>query len=98
MSPSGGIRLEKDYYDNPDNDEGAIESSDEEDEDDNSSGDDEYSSEASRGRRRNRRKKGPGSDGDNEDSDQESVKKGTRKSTQPQKVRSLLGAAEEERE
>jgi hypothetical protein len=100
MSPTGGIRLEKDYYENAGNEEGAIESSDDDEEEDDSSGDDEYSSEASRGRRRNRRKKGSGSEADFEDSDQESFRKtpaGMGKAAKSQKVRSLLGAAEEER-
>jgi hypothetical protein len=101
MSPSGGIRLEKDYYQSPDGNKGAVESSDDDEEEVGSSGEEIYSSEASRGRRRHRRKKGSGSEADIEDSDVDNGRKGSggiQKARKTQTVRSLLGAAEEERE
>ncbi len=101
LSPTGGIRLQKDYYQNDDDDEAAIESSDE----DASSGDEPWGSENSRGRRRSRRKKSPGgAEADWEDSENEGLQKREAGSTlnmgraqHPRKVKSLLAAAEEER-
>ena len=102
LSPTGGIRLQKDYYQD-DNDEAAIESSDEDK--DASSGDELWGSENLRGRRRSRKKRDPGSsEADWEDSDNEGSQKGEAGGTvgmgrtpYPRKVKSLLAAAEEER-
>lgn len=102
LSPTGGIRLQKDYY-NDDDDDAAIESSDEDK--DASSGDEPWGSENPRGRRRSRKKRDPGSsEADWEDSDNEGSQKsdaggtlGMGKTQYPRKVKSLLAAAEEER-
>jgi len=102
LSPTGGIRLQKDYY-HDDDDEAAVESSDEEK--DASSGDEPWGSENLRGRRRVRKKGDPGSsEADWEDSDNEGSLKsdaggtlGMGRTQHPRKVKSLLAAAEEER-
>ncbi|KAI9878437.1 MAG: hypothetical protein M1830_000872 [Pleopsidium flavum] len=104
LSPTGGIRLQKDYYQNEDDDEAAIESSDE-DAREGSSGDETWGSENLRGRRRSRRKKAPGgAEADWEDSENEGLQgreAGTTlnmgRAQHPRKVKSLLAAAEEER-
>ena len=100
LSPTGGIRLQKDYY-HDDDDDAAIESSDE----DASSGDEPWGAENTRGRRRSRKKRATGSsEADWEDSDNEGSQKGDAggtvgmgKTQHPRKVKSLLAAAEEER-
>ena len=83
LSPTGEVRLQKDYYDD-DETEGAIESSD----DDKTSDEEAW---GSRGRRRTRKSKS-GGDGKSDESDQDS---GTGKSKRV--AGSLLAAAEEER-
>ena len=97
LSPTGEVRLQKDYYD--DDDERAVESSDE----DHSSDDGSWDFQSVRGRRRSRRKKGATSgDADNEDSENEVGSRptplGMGKSSGPKMVKSLMAAAEEERE
>ena len=102
LSPTGGIRLQKDYF-HDDADEGAVESSDEDK--DASSGDETWGSENLRGRRRSRRMKGPGgAEADWEDSENEGLQNretsgtvGMGRTQHPRKVKSLLAAAEEER-
>lgn len=102
LSPTGGIRLQKDYY-HEDDDDAAIESSDEDK--DASSGDEPWGSENLRGRRRSRKKRDPGSsEADWEDSDNDGSQKdgaggtlGMGRTQHPRKVKSLLAAAEEER-
>ncbi len=105
LSPTGGIRLQKDYYNDHESENGAaIESSDEE-KDDLSSGDETWDSEHPRGRKRSRRTKGSeGAEADWEDSENEGLRRqeqegpqGTRRASQPRMVKSLLAAAEEER-
>ncbi len=95
LSPSGGVRLEKDYYDDADDMERAVESSDEDngDSDRGRSG-----SENSRGRRKGRRKGAGGTAVDLDDSDDSSLLAGGMGSaTGPRQARSLMAAAEEER-
>lgn len=102
LSPTGGIRLQKDYYHDGDG-EAAIESSDEDK--DASSGDERWGPENLRGRRRSRKKRDPGSaEADWEDSDNEGSQRsdaggtlGMGRTPHPRKVKSLLAAAEEER-
>lgn len=100
VAPDGGVRLEKDYYEDEAGDRGAAESSDE-DEEDESSDDEDWTAEKSRGRGRGRRKKGTASD-DIDGNDREVAKSplgmGKGKAAKGQQVRSLLGAAEQERE
>ena len=95
LSPTGEVRLQKDYYED---DERAVESSDEE----HSSDNDAWGPGGVRGRRRSRKKKGAGSgDADNEDSENDPGLKtgqlGMGRSSGPRMVKSLLAAAEEER-
>ena len=93
LSPAGEPRLQKDYYEH-EHGEGAIESSDEE----HSSDDDAWSTQNPRGRRRGRRKKS--SSGDADDDSDEGMKEGPvgmGRSGTPRMVRTLMGAAEEER-
>ena len=95
LSPTGEIRLQKDYYED---DEEAVESSDE----DHSSDEGPWDAQSIRGRRRSRRKKGAiSADHDNEDSENEtglrSTPIGMGKSRGPKMAKSLMAAAEEER-
>ena len=99
LSPTGETRLQKDYYENDENGEAAIESSD----DGRSSDEEPWGSQSGRGRRRGRQKKGVGEiDAYNEDSENDRVLgNGPARMGQtggPRMVKSLLGAAEEERE
>ncbi|KAA6414396.1 MAG: hypothetical protein FRX48_01145 [Lasallia pustulata] len=103
ISPSGGLRLQKDYYERGENMEGAIESSDE---DPSSSGEDGWDSQSLRGRRKTRGKRGAGgTDADTEDSETDGASSGGAaagtlgmgRTAGPRKVKSLLAAAEEER-
>ncbi|KAI9838362.1 MAG: hypothetical protein M1819_005630 [Sarea resinae] len=91
LGPSGGVRLQKDYYD--DNGENVVDSSDEESE----SGDE------GRGRRKTRKAKSSGEDqGESEDSDGEDEPEGPvgmgKKKKRTKAAKSLLAAAEEERQ
>ena len=104
LSPNGGVRLQKDYYETGEDMEGAIESSEEDST--ASSGEDDWPSQSIRGRKRSRRKKGPGSaDADTEDSENDGVSSGGAtggtlgmgKAGGPRKVENLPAAAEEER-
>lgn len=104
ISPSGGVRLQKDYYDRGENMEGAIESSDEDPT--ASSGEDGWDSQSLRGRKKSRRKRGAGgTDADTEDSETDGAltggatagNLGMGRAAGPRKVKSLLAAAEEER-
>lgn len=95
LSPTGEVRLQKDYYED---DERAVESSDE----GHSSDNDAWGPGSVRGRRRSRKKKGAGSgDADNEDSENDPALKtsqlGMGRSGGPRMAKSLLAAAEEER-
>lgn len=97
LSPTGGTRLQKDYYENDENGEAAIESSDEE----HTSDEDAWGTPSGRGRRRSRRKKGAGgTDADNEDSENDrglgGGPAGMGKSGGPKMAKSLMAAAEEE--
>ena len=99
LSPTGETRLQKDYYENDENGEAAIESSDEE----RSSEDEAWGPQSARGRRRGRQRKDiGGNDVDNEDNEKDRrLRNGPAKMGQtggPRMVKSLLGAAEEERE
>lgn len=104
ISPSGGVRLQKDYYEQGEDMEGAIESSDEDLT--GSSAEDGWDSRSLRGRRKSRRKRGAkGTDADTEDSETEKTSNGGAtagnlgmgRAAGPRKVKSLLAAAEEER-
>lgn len=104
ISPSGGVRLQKDYYEQGEDMEGAIESSDEDLT--GSSAEDGWDSRSLRGRRKSRRKRGAkGTDADTEDSETEKTSTGGAtagnlgmgRAAGPRKVKSLLAAAEEER-
>lgn len=95
LSPTGELRLQKDYYNE---DERAVESSDEE----HSSDDDAWGPGSDRGRRRSRKKKSAGSgDADNEESENDGAlntrQLGMGRSGGPRMAKSLLAAAEEER-
>ena len=95
LSPTGEIRLAKDYYEDDEDGEAAIESSDE----DRSSDEDAWGPGSLRGRRKSRRKKGVGGgEADNEDSENENRgPDGLQKRKGPKMAHSLLAAAEEER-
>lgn len=104
ISPSGGVRLQKDYYERGEDMEGAIESSDEDPT--GSSAEDGWDSRSIRGRRKSRRKRGAeGTDADTEDSETDKASPGgvtagnlgMGRAAGPRKVKSLLAAAEEER-
>ena len=98
LSPTGEIRLQKDYYEADENAEGAIESSEEERSSDD---DDDVASGKGRGRRKGRRKV-PGGSGDVDAEESEGDRSSERStigmgsSGGPRKVKSLLAAAEEE--
>ena len=89
------VRVHKDPVD--DEDEEAVESSES---DEPSTDEDEVTSEASRGRRRSRRKKGSsGSEGDRDDSEGVSESTlGMGQAKGPREAKTLMAAAEEERE
>ena len=93
LSPTGEVRLQKDYYD----DEEALQTSEEE----NSSDDDGWGLGGTRGRRRSRRKKGAGRTAENEESENDTPANpgpiGMGRSSGPRMVKSLMAAAEEER-
>ncbi len=104
LSPSGGVRLQKDYYERGENVEGAIESSDEDPT--ASSGEEGWDSQSLRGRRKSRRKRNAGgTNADTEDSETDGASTGGAtagtlgmgRAAGPRKVKSLLAAAEEER-
>ena len=103
LSPSGEVRLQKDYYGQGENEEAAVESSDEES---YGSSDEDWSSDARRGRKRSRKRvNGPEEKQEweeNEDGSQSGAKKsestvGMGQARGPRKTLSLLAAAEEER-
>lgn len=96
LSPTGEPRLQKDYYENDENGEAAIESS----EDEISSDEDAWGSPSERGRRRGRRKKGAGgADAGNADSENDrSGPAGMGRVGGPKMAHSLMAAAEEESE
>ena len=99
LSPTGETRLQKDYYGNDEHGEAAIESTDEE----RSSDDEAWDYQSARGRRRGRQKKGiAGRNVDNQESEKDrGLGNGPARMGQaggPRLVKSLLGAAEEERE
>lgn len=102
LSPTGEIRLQKDYYPNEVGEENVVESS-EEDPQTGSSGDESWGLQGPRGRKRARRRKGA-RDGESDAEDSENDVRGTEgptglgKAPRPRKVKSLLAAAEEERE
>ena len=93
LSPSGEPRLQKDFYED-EHGEGAIESSDEE----HSSDDDAWNAQNPRGRRISRRKNGGTADDDDSDDGMREGPVGMGRSGAPRMVRTLMGAAEEERE
>jgi len=95
LSPTGEPRLQKDYYENDEDGEAAVESSEEE----VSSDEDGWGSQSGRGRRRARRKKGAGTDADTEDSenDRKGGPAGMGRLGGPKMAHSLMAAAEEER-
>lgn len=99
LSPTGEIRLQKDYYRNEGGKEDAVESS-EEDPQTGSSGDEVWGQRGIRGRKRGRLRKGM-RDGESDAEDSENETEGAiglGKAPGPRKVKSLLAAAEEERE
>lgn len=101
LSPTGEIRLQKDYYPNEGGEEDAVETS-EEDPQTGSSGDEIWGQQGARGRKRGRRNKGArdgGSDAEGSENDviETEGSIGLGKAKGPRKVNSLLAAAEEER-
>lgn len=103
LSASGEIRLQKDYYSNGGEGDDAIESSDEE-APSGSSADEAWGQRPRRGRKRGRRRNGVNDDtsnGNGSEADEEIFNEGPLglgKAAGPRKVKSLLAAAEEERE
>lgn len=101
LSPSGEVRLQKDYYENED-EEDALESSDDELQT-GSSADEAWGQSGTRGRKRSRRRKGldeGDSNADDSEGDVTSIKEGSvgmGRAGRPRKAKSLLAAAEEER-
>ena len=90
LSPTGEVRLQKDYYD----DEEALQTSEEE----HSSDEDGWGVRGVRGRRRSRRKKGATENEETEnDTAASSGPIGMGRSSGPRMVKSLMAAAEEER-
>ena len=97
LSPSGEVRLQKDYYEDDEGAEGAIESSDE----DGTSDEDAWGAPGMRGRQKSRKKKISGSRETYEGSKfagKGSGPVGMGRSSGPRMVHSLMAAAEEERE
>ena len=96
LSPSGEIRLQKDYYEDDEGPEGAIESSDE----DGTSDEDAWGTPGVRGRQKGRKKK---TFGDGELDEGSGIARkgagpvGMGRSSGPRMVHSLMAAAEEER-
>lgn len=102
LSPTGEIRLQKDYYPKEGREGDAVETS-EEDAGTGSSGDEGWGQQGARGRKRGRRGKGArDGDSDAEDCENDVIEAegsiGLGKAPGPRKVKSLLAAAEEERE
>lgn len=103
LSASGETRLQKDYYSNGREGDDNVESSDEE-APSGSSADEAWGQRPRRGRKRGRRRDGVGDDtsnGNGSEADEEIVNEGPSglgKAAGPRKVKSLLAAAEEERE
>lgn len=102
LSPTGEARLQKDYYQNEGDGEGAIETSDDELQT-GSSADEAWGRSGTRGRKRGRRREGlEEGDSNPDDSEADMVPLaegavGMGRSATPRKVKSLLAAAEEER-
>lgn len=102
LSPTGEVRLQKDYYPHEGDEEDAVETSDDELQT-GSSADEAWGQGGRRGRNRGRRRKGVeegDSNGDNSDGDLGSIGEGSvgmGRAAGPKKVKSLLAAAEEER-
>ena len=95
LSPTGEIRLQKDYYENDENDEAAIETSDE-DSHSGSSGNEGRGKQKSRGRQPSKQKKSI--KGRDEAGKSTSIGMlGMGRVGGPRKVKSLMAAAEEER-
>ena len=100
LSPTGEVRLQKDYYESGENGEGAVESSDE-DPQSGSSEDEHWGQQNIRGRKRGRRRM-PADEGDSNEASEsdgaivEEGSVGLGKAPGPRKVKSLLAAAEEE--
>lgn len=103
LSASGETRLQKDYYPNGGDGDHNNESSDEE-APSGSSADEAWGQRPRRGRKRGRRRDGVDEDisnGNDSEADEETVSEGPSglgKAAGPRKVKSLLAAAEEERE
>ncbi|MCJ1314490.1 hypothetical protein MMC25_008172 [Agyrium rufum] len=92
LSPSGEVRMQKDYYIDDENSEGAVESSDE----DRTSDEDAWGTPGVRGRRRRRK----GGDAEADDDAGDGVRSGPLgmgNAAGPRTSRSLMAAAEEER-
>lgn len=102
LSPTGEVRLQKDYYPHEGDEEDAVETSDDELQT-GSSADEAWGQGGRRGRKRGRRRKGVDdgdSNADDSDGDLVSIGEGSvgmGRSGVPRKVKSLLAAAEEER-
>lgn len=103
LSPTGEVRLQKDYYEPGENGEAAVESSDE-DPQSGSSEDEHWGQRYLRGRKRGRRRMAEDEgDSDNEGSNSDGTNAGEGsvglgKAPGPRKAKSLLAAAEEESE
>lgn len=103
LSASGEPRLQKDYYPDGGDGDGNIETSDEEAAS-GSSADEAWGQRPRRGRKRGRRRDGVDDDisnGNGSDADEETMSEGPSRLGEvagPRKVKSLLAAAEEERE
>lgn len=103
LSASGEPRLQKDYYPDGGDRDGNIETSDEE-APSGSSADEAWGQRPRRGRKRGRRRDGVGDDisnGNGSEADEETLSEGPSRlgeAAGPRKVKSLLAAAEEERE
>lgn len=102
LSPTGEVRLQKDYYEKDGDEEDAVESSDDELQT-GSSADEAWGQGGMRGRKRGRRRKGldeGDSNADDSEGDMGSIGEGSvglGRSGIPRKAKSLLAAAEEER-
>lgn len=102
LSPTGEVRLQKDYYQNGEGEEDALETSDDELQT-GSSADEAWGQGSTRGRKRDRRRKGldeGDSNADDSEGDAGSIGEGPvglGRAARPRKAKSLLAAAEEER-
>lgn len=102
LSPTGEVRLQKDYYQNEGDEEDADETSDDELQT-GSSADEVWGKGSARGRKRGRRRKGldeGDSNADDSEGDMVSIGEGSvgmGRTAVPRKAKSLLAAAEEER-